>query len=116
MERRARPCQRSQASEERLRALWNVVTCVGRASTIRQFSPRRAHSFARNSPTGPAPTIRTSVSIATFRIFPPTIDSALEIVFSDKRGLLFWRSRHLMIAARTSKEVMHSFLLDLRRA
>src|SRR5580765_4756338 len=42
--------------------------CVERASTSRHRSPRRAHSFARNRPTGPAPTIRTSVSIAVLLI------------------------------------------------
>src|SRR6516225_3014016 len=43
-----------------------LTDCVERASMTRHLSPRRAHSFARNKPTGPAPTIRTSVSIATF--------------------------------------------------
>src|SRR5262245_61836618 len=37
---------------------------AARASMSRQRRPRRAHSLARNSPTGPAPTIRTSVSTA----------------------------------------------------
>src|SRR5262249_681756 len=39
--------------------------CVDRASTSRQRRPLRAHSFARNKPTGPAPTIKTSVSVVT---------------------------------------------------
>ena len=37
--------------------------CDACASTIRQVKPRRAHSFARNNPTGPAPTTRTSTSV-----------------------------------------------------
>ena len=38
--------------------------CDERASTSRHRNPRRAHSFAKNRPTGPAPTIKTSVSSA----------------------------------------------------
>ena len=45
--------------------------CEARASTSRHLRPRRAHSLARNSPTGPAPTIRTSVSMAAFSMTPP---------------------------------------------
>src|SRR6516162_40977 len=36
--------------------------------------PRRAHSLARNSPTGPAPTIRTSVSVSALRILSRASD------------------------------------------
>src|SRR5436309_571158 len=39
--------------------------CDERASTSRHRKPRRAHSFARKRPTGPAPTIKTSVSTAS---------------------------------------------------
>ena len=38
------------------------------ASTIRHLRSRRAHSFARNRPTGPAPTIRISVLSAALAI------------------------------------------------
>src|SRR5215468_5526173 len=49
-----------------------------RASMSRQRRPRRAHSCARNSPTGPAPTINTSVSIAALRILhPPRLSASL---------------------------------------
>ena len=37
------------------------IDCDERSSISFQRIPRRAHSFARNSPTGPAPTIKTSV-------------------------------------------------------
>ncbi len=37
--------------------------CPARVSTMRAERPRRAHSFARRRPTGPAPTIRTSKSV-----------------------------------------------------
>src|SRR5713226_2416222 len=42
--------------------------CDERASKSRHRRPRRAHSLARNNPTGPAPTIKTSVSTPVWRI------------------------------------------------
>lgn len=47
--------------------------CDGRASMSRHLRPRRAHSLARKRPTGPAPTISTSVSVVweSKRVYSP---------------------------------------------
>jgi hypothetical protein len=44
--------------------------CDDCSSTIRKLKPRRSHSLARNRPTGPAPTIRTFVSVGAFIMMP----------------------------------------------
>ena len=47
--------------------------CDACSSISRHRKPRRAHSFARNRPTGPAPTIRMSVSVALSAIVRASI-------------------------------------------
>ena len=47
--------------------------CPERVPTSRHLRLRRAHSVARNSPTGPAPTIRTSVSVIEIRHDLPSL-------------------------------------------
>src|SRR3954466_7269170 len=47
--------------------------CAAPFSTRRQRSPRRAHSLANRSPTGPAPTINTSVSSSVVSTCPSSM-------------------------------------------
>src|SRR5215469_9895466 len=67
---------------EKMASAFECSDCDARSSIRRHRTLRRAHSFARNKPTGPAPTISMSVLGASFAIFQSPCTTTAVIGYS----------------------------------